>query len=148
MNTISGGSEYTLTLICRVASGFVLPSLLAVGQKRVCPSTPPFLNGFASDHVAPRTWAASGMCPYPREPCSELPGGDPGCCACASSQATHTGEDRRFPVGLARSPAPVRTGSEGDLTATRLRRLPWESSAVHYLYRRAIPRVPGLCFVL
>ena len=148
MNTISGGGQYTLTLICRVASGFVLPSLLAPGQNRVCPSTPLFLNGFASARATPQTSAASGMCLYPREPCSALPGGDPGCCACASSQAMRTGEDRRFPVGLARSPAPVRTGSGGDLIATRLRRLPWESIAAHYLYRRAIPRVPGLCFVL
>lgn len=35
MNTISGGTQYTLTLICRVASGLVLPSLLAPGRMPV-----------------------------------------------------------------------------------------------------------------
>ena len=85
---------------------------------------------------------------YLRESNLMLRGDDPGCYACAWSPAMRTGEDQRSPVALARNLAPGLTGSGGDLTAIQSMRLLWENTAGHYLYRRAIPRVPCLYSVL
>lgn len=132
------------------AAFWMFPNRYSLSRRRERRASirPPGGSGPGPGRAHPPTQVAGEMRFCLPEPWPASPDGDRGWHACVWFRATHTGADRRFQAGLARNLAPVRTLSEDDPIAIRSRTHPSENTAVRYLYRRAIRRVPVLYFAL